>query len=597
MIDERRSKVLEGVAAYCAYYRANPHRFAKDYLHLNLHLFQKILLNEMSRSSTVVFVGCRGIGKSFLSAVYCVIQAILYPGQKICIASGTRGQSLNVLEKIMLELVPRSPELALEIDYKLTKVNGTNAIVAFKNGSYIKVVTAGDSARGNRATLLLIDEYRLVSKETIDTVLRKFLTQKRMPPYQSLKKDERKKAYEKEQNKIMYLSSAYFKDHWSYTKCLDTFRMMLDENKHQFVCGLPYQLALAEGLIDRDIVIDEMMEADFNQIRFEMEYEALWYGGTDGAFFDFNVISKNRTIKYPMLPDSLSSKVSDSKKLRIPTKQAGEIRILSADIALMSSKKRNNDATAIFINQMIPSKSGRYTCNFVFPDANEGYKTDQEALTIRRYFDEYNCDYLVLDTAGIGLGCFDALTNDIVDPETGVLYPAISSCNNSEMASRCSVAGAEKVIWAIKASAQFNSDAAFLTREGFRSGRIRLLTTEYDADELLSEIKGYSSLSPAEQMKFKAPYIHTTLLVDELTKLLHEENGGKVKLFERAGMRKDRYSSLSYNYYVAMQIEAKASKNKRNNISSAEQFVIRPPSSNRKEMRGYGQKGKGSWKG
>ena len=125
------------------------------------------------------------------------------------------------------------------------------------------------------------------------------------------------------------------------------------------------------------------------------------------------------------------------------------------------------------------------------------------------------------------------------------------------MAARCTVPGAEKVIWAIKASAQFNSDAAFGLREAFRSGRVRLLVNEFDGETNLSEIKGYTTLSPSDKMKLQMPYIHTTLLIDELIKLRSEEAGGKVRISERSGMRKDRYSSLSYNYYVATQLEIK----------------------------------------
>ena len=535
----------------------------------------------MNWSSTTTFIGSRGIGKSFLSAVFCVIRCILYPGTKICIASGTRGQSINVLEKIILELKPLSPELAAEIDDKQTKINGTNAQIVFKNSSYIKVVTAADSARGNRANLLLLDEFRMIAKDVIDTILRKFLTQKRMPRYEELSKEERKAEYAKEKNKTMYLSSAYFVDHWSYLKCTDTCQFMLNDTKRQFVCGLPYQLSISEGLLDEDTVADEMAETDFNEIKFQMEYEALWYGNTDGSFFDYNSISKNRRIKYPMLPDKLSAKVNNSQYVKIQPKQNGEIRILSADIALMSSKKNNNDATAIFLNQLLPTKAGRYTSNIVYADACEGLRTDDQALLIRKLFDEYNCDYLVLDTNGLGLGVYDCLSRDIVDPETGEIYPAISCCNSAEMASRCTVLGAEKVIWAIKASAQFNSDCAFLLREAFRSGRIRLLATEYDAEESLDEIRGYGSLSPAERMQLQLPYIHTTLLIDELTKLQHEEAGGKVKIYEKTGMRKDRYSSLSYNYYVAIQIENKMSKKFNNASSSTEAFVIKPPSYNK----------------
>lgn len=586
----RKERILAGVAQWCSYYRANPHRFAKDYLHLNLHLFQKILIVMMNWSTTTAFIGSRGIGKSFLSAVFCVIRCILYPGTKICIASGTRGQSINVLEKIILELKPNSPELAAEIDEKETKINGTNAQIVFKNSSYIKVVTASDSARGNRANLLLLDEFRMIAKDVIDTILRKFLTQKRMPRYEELSKEERKAEYAKEKNKTMYLSSAYFVDHWSYLKCTDTCRFMLDDTKRQFVCGLPYQLSITEGLLDADTVADEMAETDFNEIKFQMEYEALWYGSTDGSFFDYNSISKNRRIKYPMLPNKLAEKVNNSQLVKIPIKQNGEIRILSADIALMSSRKNNNDATAIFINQLMPTKAGRYTSNIVYADACEGLRTDDQALVIRKLFDEFACDYLVLDTNGLGLGVYDCLARDIVDPETGEIYPALSCCNNQEMASRCAVMGADKVIWAVKANAQFNSDCAFLLREAFRSGRIRLLATEYDAEELLGDIRGYSSLSPAERMQLQLPYIHTTLLIDELTKLQHEESGGKVRIYEKTGMRKDRYSSLSYNYYVAMQIENKMSKRNSMNISSSEMFVIKPPSFKGKAVnRIYGQ--------
>ena len=66
-------------------------------------------------------------------------------------------------------------------------------------------------------------------------------------------------------------------------------------------------------------------------------------------------------------------------------------------------------------------------------------------------------------------------------------------------------------------------------------------------------------------------------LIDELTKLQHEESGGKVKITEKSGMRKDRYSSLSYNYYVATQLESKMSKRYSINAQSTEAFVIKPP--------------------
>ena len=595
----RYRNILNGAATWGAFYRQNPDKFAEDYLHIKLRLFQKILLVMMFWSTTFVFIAARGLGKSYLSAIYAVVRCILYPGTKVIIASGTRGQAINILEKIMFELKPGSPELRAEINEKETKINGTNAVLAFKNTSTIKVVTASDTSRGNRGNVLLLDEFRLISKNTIDTVLRKFLTLRRMPRYSALTDEERKAEYAKEKNLTMYLSSAYWKDHWSYSRCIDTLKAMVNPKRRQFVCGFPYQLSIAEGLLDPEMVEDEMSESDFSEVKWSMEMEAMFFGSADGAFFDFDSISKNRKIKYPMLPDSISSMVGGSQLVKIPEKQNGEIRILSADIALMRSAKHDNDATSIFINQLSRTKSGRYISNIGYACSYEGLRTDDQALEIRKLFDEYRCDYLVLDASGIGLGVYDALARDIVDPETGEIYPALSCYNNQEMAARCTVPGAPRVIWAIKAGAQFNSDAAFMLREGFRSGRIRLLETEYEAEELLNSIKGYKSLNTEERLKLQLPYIQTTLLINELTKLQHEESNGKVRVYERANMRKDRYSSLSYNYYVAVQLENKMSKKHNVELQTSDLFMIKPPAKGKVVSFGYGKKergGQSSWR-
>ena len=177
----------------------------------------------------------------------------------------------------------------------------------------------------------------------------------------------------------------------------------------------------------------------------------------------------------------------------------------------------------------------------------------------------------------IGLGVFDALSGDLDDPETGEIYPALSCCNDDNMAARCTVPGARKAIWSIKGSAQFNSDCAVLLRDALHNNRIRLLVNEYDGEENLSALKGYNNLTPAEKMSLQMPYIHTTLLINELTKLQHEQVGSRIRVFEQTGMRKDRYSSLAYCYYVATQLGIKESR--RHNKGSAEvsMYQIRAP--------------------
>lgn len=579
-LSEKQKSILAGVAIWAAYYRRNPHRFAKDFLHLDLLLFQKIILVMMNISTTFVFIACRGIGKTFLSAIFCCVRCILYPGTKVCIASGTRGQSNNVLEKIMTELVPNSPELAYEIDEKETRASGNNAQIMFKNGSFIKVVTASDSSRGNRAHILLIDEFRLVKKDIIDTVLKKFLSNPRRPKY--MKNPEYKGRKDLiEPLKTMYLSSGYYKDHWSYLKTKDSCKFMLNEARKDFVCGFPYQLALKEGLVTEDRVIEDMTESDFSEIKWSMEMDALFWGDSEGTFFNYEAIAKNRKIQYPMFPDYLSSKLVDNTKIKIPPKQVGEKRFISSDIALMASKKHKNDATAIHINQAVPTKTGKLLSNIVYTETSEGGHTEDQALHIRKLYEEFDCDYIILDVKGAGFGVYDLLARDISDPETGETYPALSCCNNQEMADRCANKNADKVIWAINASAKFNSDCALLLREGLRSGKIRLLNTEYDGEESLGEIKGFNSLTSYDRSLLTMPYVNTTLLISELINLQHDESGGLVRVFEKTGMRKDRYSSLSYNYWVVCQVENSMKKRENNTSDFGDTFMIRAPKTKR----------------
>ena len=82
------------------------------------------------------------------------------------------------------------------------------------------------------------------------------------------------------------------------------------------------------------------------------------------------------------------------------------------------------------------------------------------------------------------------------------------------------------------------------------------------ADEELSELKGYMALPIEDKVKLLAVYTHTGLLVNELINLEYEAKDSVVKVKERSGERKDRYSSLSYNIWVSRQLEAEMKKPK-----------------------------------
>ena len=554
LANEKSKRVLEGVAYWCSYYRHNPQRFVKEYLNVNLKTFQKILIYAMMHNNHFMFWASRGLGKTWLTALFCVVRCILFPKTKICIASSTRTQANEVLSKIVDDFMKNygwgSDNLKREISYYTV---GTNkAVIDFHNGSWIKVITAGDTGRGNRANILITDEFRMVDKDTIDTVLKRFLSSPRQPNYLNLPEYKNNPDL-LESNIEIYMSSCWFKSHWSFEKSKAYTVNLLGGRKGYFVCGLPYQIAIKEGLLKRVDVEDEMSEIDFDSVKFDMEMGCLPFGDTDGAFFTFDDISQRRKLQTALYPPSI---LGSNRNLKIPDLLPNERRILSVDVALMASKKTKNDASSIMINSAIPTNNNNYTANLVYLENHEGLNTDELALIIRRLFHWYKCTDLVIDTNGVGLGVFDALIQDMIDPETGELYQALSCCNDKVMAERCKVDNAPKVIWSIKASAAFNNEACILLRSGFQKGKINLLVSEFESEEILKEkVKGFNKMPAYEQIQYKMPFIQTTLLVYELISLEHEIKGTNIKITEKTGMRKDRYSSLAYNYWVQCQLE------------------------------------------
>lgn len=554
LANEKSKRVLEGVAYWCSYYRYNPQRFVKEYLNVNLKTFQKILIYAMMHNNHFMFWASRGLGKTWLTALFCVVRCILFPKTKICIASSTRTQANEVLSKIVDDFMKNygwgSDNLKREISYYTV---GTNkAVIDFHNGSWIKVITAGDTGRGNRANILITDEFRMVDKDTIDTVLKRFLSSPRQPNYLNLPEYKNNPDL-LESNIEIYMSSCWFKSHWSFEKSKAYTVNLLGGRKGYFVCGLPYQIAIKEGLLKRVDVEDEMSEIDFDSVKFDMEMGCLPFGDTDGAFFTFDDISQRRKLQTALYPPSI---LGSNRNLKIPDLLPNERRILSVDVALMASKKTKNDASSIMINSAIPTNNNNYTANLVYLENHEGLNTDELALIIRRLFHWYKCTDLVIDTNGVGLGVFDALIQDMIDPETGELYQALSCCNDKVMAERCKVDNAPKVIWSIKASAAFNNESCILLRSGFQKGKINLLVSEFESEEILKEkVKGFNKMPAYEQIQYKMPFIQTTLLVYELISLEHEIKGTNIKITEKTGMRKDRYSSLAYNYWVQCQLE------------------------------------------
>jgi len=545
---DRTEKIMNTVARRASYYRANPHRFVKDFLGINLMLFQKILLYAMMHYDNFFFIACRGLGKSYLVAVFAVCRCILFPGTKIVVCSATYKQGKELILKITDDMMHKSTLLRNEISKYRVGQNDCN--VYFKDGSWIKVVVANENARGARANLLIVDESRMVNQHIVDTVLRPMKANPRRPGYM----DKPEYKHLQEPNKEIYMSSAWYQASEMYEKVKAYVANFLDDQLKYFVCDLPYQVALQEGLLIYQDLVNEMSEATFSDIAFMMEREGLFYGSGADSLFNFKVLNDRR-----ILTEGLHSlEYYHRNNIKVPPKQSNEKRILSVDVALLASKKHDNDASALIVNSAKHTTGNDYISNIVYIETQEGLVTEELGLLVMRFYYQYDCDYIALDANGIGQAVLDFLMKDRYDPVYGQLYPALNCCNNPDLASRCKSTVAKKVVYAIKANAKTNNDMCLALRAGFQNGNINLLVNDNNVEEILSKnIKGYSKLTDKEQIELQLPYVQTTFLIDELINLEHDTSNGLIRVKERHGMRKDRYSSLEYNYFVVQDLAVK----------------------------------------
>lgn len=547
---EYDEEYIEGATKWISFFREYPFVFCEYYLNINLKPFQCILLYEMIHNANFCFIASRGLGKTWLTAVFCVVRCILYPGTKIVAAAGVKDQAYEVISKIN-EIYRESPMLREEIQYK--NESRVSPRIEFKNTSTIEIAASNDNSRHFRANVLIMDEFRAIPKEIADGVLKKFLAVPRNPGY--LSKPEY--TYLQEDNIQICMTSAWTKDHWCYARYRAFLKQMV-LGKSYFCCNLSFHISVKNGLKKKSQILDEMTEEDFDPLKWEMEMEGKFLGENENAFFDGDSLRSCRKLdKAAFPPEVYKSCPKDEKKLNIK-KSPGEIRVVFADIALMTSKKHKNDATCIGLMRLTPNNTkSDYIRDVLYLETWPGIHSEELALRIRRLYADYESDYIVMDAGGLGQPIFDILAgNPIVDKSTGVEYEPLACVNNEDLNERCLFPNSAKVIYAVKAYAQDNSDMAIYLQNAINNRKIRFLVDEnFATSEKLQNLSGWDEYSSELKGKLMSPYTQTSQAFREMLNLeAQRTDNGKIKLKEASGARKDRYSAIAMANFFATEL-------------------------------------------
>lgn len=554
---------IEQIIDWTTFYRRNINRFVQHYFGLTLHLYQHIILYLMNLCTTFCMVASRASAKSYIIAIYACAKAVLYPGSKIVIASGTKGQSkLIVSEKIKNELMSKSYNLNNEIEKVIDNQN--DVVVVFKNTSTIKVVPAAENARGNRGTVVIYEEFRQIEKKIADSILSPFLIV-RMPPYLVLPQY----SHLTEEPMEIYISSSWFRSHWMWNQ----MKIVLNEHyrgEPAYIVGMDYAITLKHNIKTAKFLRKEKKKLD--PISWAIEYENHMIAENTRAYFSYDILSACQKLKKAFYPRNNLDVLSNIKnKYHLP-KQDGEIRVISCDIAMIESDLNDNsvfscirllpehmEAVSSDSNGVHVSQKQGYRRQVPYIEAMQGGYTEKQAIRIKQLYEDFDADYCVLDIRNSGINVYDALAKILYDDERDVEYKPWSCMNDEGIANRIQVAGALKNVYAISANARLNSEIAVAMRECFVSKRIDLLLNHNDAiEEIQKRIPEYNeTLEVDVQIFYEYPYLETVALVNEMLGLEYEvgEQTGYIRIKEPSGCRKDRYTSISYGNYFACLLE------------------------------------------
>lgn len=162
-------------------------------------------------------------------------------------------EAAGIAKEKVTEIIDLIPSINKEIDWTAgkTKLNGKDYIqVVFKNGSRFDVVATKESSRGGRRHSGLVDEVILVDGEKFSQVIVPMMNVSRRAANGQVDPND------KMNKSQVYITSAGFRDHFSYQKQIQLLVWQVLKPGTAFVMGGTWRTPVKMGLLDRGFVND-----------------------------------------------------------------------------------------------------------------------------------------------------------------------------------------------------------------------------------------------------------------------------------------------------------------------------------------------------
>ena len=533
---------------FISYYRYYIDEFACDILGLRLFPFQRLILRAMARYQNSMLIACRGLGKSYIVAVFYICVAILYPNIKLGIASGNSQQARNVIiQKIKGEL-SKNESIAREIKFPIRTSDG-DCVVEFKNGSEIRAITlaqdrGGDSARSWRFSYILIDEARLVKDEIIEEIL---------IPMTKTKRQNAIRWNQSEKGKVIFISSAYLKTSSLYKRFKFHYEEMLKGNKDYMAICFPYQVGVQAGLFDQEDIEKELEKPQMTKDKFAYEFEGRFVGSSGESYYPYELTNPCRVL--------------ERCEFQQP-KKSNSIYVITHDVAVSTEKNSDNACTHVIKLKLKPN--GTYTKQVVFTKTVNGLSLNKQRDFLREliHIKFPNTVKLLIDAQGAGAGLPSMFYEswEYTDPKTGVVteYPPIISDEEKDIEM---LDNAIPLIRGVHGMNNFVNLYYPYMKGCFEDGSLELLMQSAEVDNL------YKS----NMMSFDEYYQHIEhdILQSELSNIKQDFTNNEKMTYTRivSGKKRDRATSLMYGLSYVCELE---NENKKNIYSRQEDYSSAP---------------------
>ena len=554
-----KEAILEHLDDYrklISFWRTYPDKLIDYYCSLNpdntFHFFfyQRLFLRAIFRHKYIYATFVRAWSKSFMSVMALMLKAILYPGAQLFTVAGGKEQSAGILSSKVDEICRLIPAIEKEIIWDTRGTRATtrqtkdSVVYTFKNGSTLENVAVSEKTRGRRFQSGLMEECVGIDQQLLNEVIIPTMNVNRMVNGVADEKEKLNKSQ-------CYITTAGYKNTFSYDKLIQLLCMMVARPQDAIVLGGSWRTPVVEGLLDKNFVRELKMDGTFNEASFEREYESKWTGDVESAFFSTANFDKHRVIN--LAENQYSNKTSKDGYY-----------LLGVDVG------RFGCTTEACVIKVTPSASGtmlkRLVNIYTFDEEHFGL----QAIRLKRLFNLYKCKVAVIDGNGLGAGLVDFLTMDNYDPDTGETLWNWGVVNDEErkyknMETANTIHGA---MYIMKANQVLNSEMYAYCQSQMSAGRLLFLIDENVAkNKLLAQAQG-QKMSQNKRAEYLLPYTQTSILRDQMANLIQENEGANIILKQASKkIKKDKFSAFIYGLYWCKLEEDKRGKRKTRDLS------------------------------